>query len=293
MDLAFIQDMRMTEAEGLQKQSLTGTTQAGTGALGRTLDLEAQQTQRAQAADQSNAIQSELRSEGFDPGGVANRASTSGAADLYDAYAVTFTAAAPQEVDHAFAVLVMEVRSPTTPNVPLQTVMFRNLPKLTTEPRKITMEQRGLPQGFAVERVAVHIYSHGRELATNLSQQRVPVTRDEAHQFLVIRYLLEHKNANLPAKPVPDLLPTDVRDFVPASEFGRSIDLQVSRDGRVDHVKLDPALAPGVARYVEELVREARFYPALQKGEPIDGPTTLTLAEFVRYSDTAAIAAIN
>jgi hypothetical protein len=291
MDLAYVQDMKIASAESAQMGAALASAPSSGGGNGPPLGQEQLQAMRAGAAAKMDAVRVEVNSDSFNPGSVSRRVGSSGANDLYDAYTVTFTVSAPGVVENAHAVLILEVLSPTTPNVPLQTVMLRNLPKLTPEPRKVTLEQRGLPEGFAVNSVAVHIFANGRELASNLSTQSLAVTRDEAHQFLVIRYTLDHKNESLAAALIPDLVSSVPAERLPAAELGRRIEVQVNRDGKVERASLDPELASGLATLVGDLVNRACFYPALHKGQAVAAPITLTLADFVQRDVAQGIAA--
>lgn len=217
----------------------------------------------------------------FDTGSTVGATKRPDAAQS-DAYAVSFLAAAPARVENAYAVLVLMVRLPGAPQPPVSHVSFKRLPALGVQPVALSIRCEGLPRGYTIDSHEIHFYLEGRELATTESDNSVVVTQQEAFQYLLIRHLLEHKHADLPPQVVSEFLPPDVRRNLPTAALSRSAEVRVSTAGRALTVKLDGAEPRHANSYLEALLREAFFFPALLNGEPVETETTILVSDLVR-----------
>jgi hypothetical protein len=197
----------------------------------------------------------------------------------FDLLEVTFEASSAELVTDAYAVLLTVMRVPAAPHEPVMSLAFRALPPIGPKPRRIELTHDGLPPGFELDRCEVHLYRDGRELATNLSERRVELTREEAFQYLLLRYTMDHAGRNLPPRPVVELLPQNFAARLPMSQRARAAEVHVRADGRVDKVTLDPVGAGPADAYFEATLRDAYFYPALLEGRPVATDTTVLLAD--------------
>lgn len=197
----------------------------------------------------------------------------------FDQLTVTFEASSPAPLKDAYAVLLTVTRLPSAPQEPVLSLAFRPLPPLGPKPRRIDLAHDGLPPGFALDRCEIHLYRGGRELATNLSERRIELTRDEAFQFLLLRYTMDHAGRDRPPQPVVELLPPDFVAGLPAQQRKRAAEIHVRADGRVETVALEPAGSGPADADLEAALRDVWFYPALLQGQPVATDTTILLGE--------------
>ncbi len=221
-------------------------------------------------ATDSEAGSTDYLGDGSPPGSRASN---------FDQLNVTFEASSPVAVRDAYAVLLTVMRLPAAPKEPVMSLAFRALPPLGPKPRRIELTHDGLPPGFELDRCEVHLYRGGRELATNLSERRVELTRDEAFRYLLLRYTMDHAGRDLPPRPVVELLPRDFAARLPAEQRTRAADVHVRADGRVEKVVLEPAGSGPADAYLEATLRDAYFYPSLLQGRTVATETTVLLAE--------------
>lgn len=217
----------------------------------------------------------------FNSGSTMGRAENRATDETSDAYEVAFTVTAPAPVENVHAVLILMVKSPGPSREAVSHLNFKQLPDLDPEPRRMRLRCEGLPLGYSVESFAVHIYANGRELATSQSDKAVVVTRHEAFQFLMIRYLLEHKSVEAPPRIASEFIPVGVRSRLSSDMLSRSAEVRVSADGTVLDVKLDGTGTQEVDAYLDSVLRECFFFPALRQGVPTETETTVVLSELV------------
>ena len=199
--------------------------------------------------------------------------------DTADTFQVTFEISSPVEIQDGFAVL-MTVMRPAGPNpTPVNLYAFRELPRVGPKPRRVTLSHGRLPLGFTVDDYEIHIYTNERELATNLSRNRLAVSRLEAHQFLVLQRALRNRHRDIPAEVVHALLPADNRVEIPEALATRSAEVEIGADGRVTEVRIPPGGSAEEDARLEALMRSTLFYPTLRAGKPAESTLAFSLAE--------------
>ena len=138
------------------------------------------------------------------------------------------------------------------------------------------LTQGGFPLGFVMDDFKVHLFDRGQELATNVADKRVPLTRDEAFLYLKIDYVSSHKEATLPPTAAMGKLPADLRSRLTSAQFAHTFFVKVSKDGLPGEVFLDEACAQKADdSYLLSVIRDIRFNPALDKGRAVDGVARL------------------
>lgn len=215
----------------------------------------------------------------------AHRSALSGTANdpgLYDAFEVTFRLATERPLPDCHGVLRLLVRDPANPRDPVPVVRFFSLRDPGARARKVTILQTGLPPGFGVDSYSVHIYSAGREVPTTLSSNQVEVTADEAHQFLILRHLQQHAHGQVPVQVIPDFLPAQLSELVPPGQGEQTVDFTIDRNGRVIRVAPTPGSSVTLTLALEAALRNVRFLPAVQNGQPVEGLGTFALVELLR-----------
>ena len=145
---------------------------------------------------------------------------------------VTFEVSAEQPLASPYVVILAqyhELNAP--PGTSRNWIYAKALEPIDSKPRKVRILQGGFPRGFELEKFQVHLYNRGQELATNVADKRVPLTRDEAFQYMLIDYVSSHKGASLPATPAMVKLPADFRTRLAGGQLAQIFFVKVSKDG--------------------------------------------------------------
>lgn len=230
--------------------------------------------QATAAADQVAAVVANPQFGEFMPG-----AGNGGAG--HDGYEVTFRISSSEPRSDAYGVMRLVLQYDAQPTAPRQQLLklFR-LRAVDATRRKVIVRALGLPPGAKVESFEVHVYVDGEELATNTSRNRVEITADEAHQFLVLRHLQRHRGETLPAQ-VADPLRSNVPALV-AEHAAALVTLGIDAAGKVSGVIVGSIAAERLPAEIESAVQGARLLPALVDGQPVASTGTFALSELFR-----------
>jgi len=245
---------------------------------GSPANIVAQVQQQANSA--SASYSSALSAEGSDfnnVGSCSAKLQEELAKKLFDAMDVTFEVASPQPLNSPYVVIVAQYRErDERPGIAHNWIYARTLEPIDSKPRKVRLLQGGLPPGFELLNFKLHLYDRGQELATNVADKRVPLTRDEAFLYLKIDYVSSHKEATLPPTAAMGKLPADLRSRLTSAQFAHTFFVKVSKDGLPGEVFLDEACAQKADdSYLLSVIRDIRFNPALDKGRAVDGVARL------------------
>ncbi len=150
------------------------------------------------------------------------------------------------------------------------------------EERKLSFILSGFTRGPQIQEMSYHLYSGPKEIPTDFSEQRLPLSEAEAFDFLYADFvssLGDHSHSPQLFKPLK-------RDhflaYMTEDELNRAIArLQINLMGFVDKVDLDIP-DPAIQAKVEELLRQAKFFPAAEGGVPIDSSMSAPLAQLIR-----------
>jgi hypothetical protein len=200
---------------------------------------------------------------------------------LFDAMDISFEVSAEKPLNSPYVVVVAQYREPNKPPGALHSWIYaRALEPIDSKPRKVRIVQGGFPQGFELEKFQVHLFEHGEELATNVADKRVPLTRDEAFQYVLIDYVSSHKGASLPATPAMGRLPADLRTRLDSGQLTQRFFVKVSKDGLPVETYVDESCSRKVDDpYLQSVIQDIRFKPALEKGRPIEGIALLRFCD--------------
>jgi hypothetical protein len=131
-----------------------------------------------------------------------------------------------------------------------------------------------------MESYDVHIFAGTRELATNLSKNRLQLGIEEAHQFFLLNHTLENAGADRPPRLISELVPPEFRSLLNGTEPEINVELAIDRHGRVTQVATTGG-APALSPELEAALRRTLFLPALKAGVPVDSSGTFALSEFL------------
>jgi hypothetical protein len=156
------------------------------------------------------------------------------------------------------------------------------LPRLDGSPRTVTVRQGGFPPGYELVRSEVHLYAEGKEIGTNVAERSLRLTREEAHQYLVMEHIAGHKGDTLPPAMALGLTVADLAPSVDAARLQDVIYVKVNAEGVPLGAFHDADLIKPAGPAVERLVAVARFLPALRRGKAVDGVARLTFADLIQ-----------
>jgi len=257
-----------------------GTPLQGAAASAATLDSNS-----AAAAAQAFQAQSQmenLRQSNLTSGGFANLAAEADLAqDLYDAVEARFELSSPVFLEKPYVVVITRFHArDDKPGVARNAVFAKALEGFGLKPTKVEILHGGFPPGFEIEELQIHLYNEGREVPTDIAQKRVPLTREEAFEYLKIDYFRGHKTSTLPAtaavgRPDKQELARLTPNQVKATYF-----VKVNKNGHPGGVFADEECSQPADEAVASLVVAARFYPALTEGKAVDGVARITLTDF-------------
>jgi hypothetical protein len=163
----------------------------------------------------------------------------------------------------------------------VQNLVFAEaLHPIDARPLHVHLVEGGFPFDFQVVDFQVHIYDRGVEVATNISDKRVELTREEAFDYIKFEYIGAHKNDTLPAVAAMGRLPADLPTRLAAGSYSAPYFVKVNSDGLANGAFADRDCTRQVHDdYLQGVVRDLRFKPALEKGKPVDGVAEVKLGQ--------------
>jgi hypothetical protein len=196
--------------------------------------------------------------------------------ESFDAMRVTFEISADQPLNDPFVVILGQIHEKDDkPGTVTNWFYAQRLDPITTETRKISLLKGGFPFGFEPVDFQVHLYNRGREIATDVAPKRVLLTREEAFTYARMEYQGSNKGASLPAKPFMGKLSKEAKTQLSTEQLAQPYYVQVSKDGMPQAAFLDAKCSRPVDQPLTVLISSVRFYPALDKGRPVDGVAEL------------------
>jgi len=200
----------------------------------------------------------------------------------FDAVDVTFDVSTGKSLRSPYVVFIAQYHPKGKPKTVHNWIYAQALKPVANEPTHVHILQGGFPLGFELAKFSVHLYDNGVEVATNVADNRVVLTREEAHLYIVSDYIGRHKGASLPATPAMAKIPADWEAHIGA---GKTYFVKVDKTGHPLGVYEDNACSNKLDdAYVDSVVMAARFLPALAGGKPTDGVAKLMLADLPKYA---------
>jgi len=257
-----------------------GTPLQGAAASAATLDSNS-----AAAAAQAFQAQSQmenLRQSNLTSGGFANLAAEADLAqDLFDAVEARFELSSPVFLEKPYVVVITRFHArDDKPGVARNAVFAKALEGFGLKPTKVEILHGGFPPGFEIEELQIHLYNEGREVPTDAAQKRVPLTREEAFEYLKIDYFRGHKTSTLPATAAVGRPDKQELARLTPNQLKAAYFVKVNKNGRPDGVFADEECTQPADEAVVALFASARFYPALAEGKAIAGVAHAVLTDF-------------
>ncbi|WP_221032640.1 hypothetical protein [Actomonas aquatica] len=147
-----------------------------------------------------------------------------------DVLELTFKLSSPEPIADAYVVVLGAVVMGEQEGI---VTFHQSVGAIGPEPRKIKIRKLGFTPGFDITDVKLHVYSHGRELATNLSERAVPMSRDEAREFLLLSHIADHAIETVTPTPVWNLPPTALLAADRPADFDYPVVVNIDADGSI------------------------------------------------------------
>ena len=251
------------------------------GAADTAAKLDAISAASAATAVQAQGQAETLRQSDMTSGAFAHLAAQSEMAqELFDAVEVRFQVSSPVYLEKPYVVVITRFRArDDKPGAARNAVYAKALDTIGSKPTRIEILHGGFPLGFEIEDLQVHLYNEGKEVPTNFAQNRVALTRDEAFEYLKIEYLGNHKGETLVATPALGLPDKEERLRLTPNLWNPVYYAKVSKDGVPSATFADEACSQPVDDIVGALAQNVRYYPAIEKGKPVEGTARLTWSQ--------------
>jgi hypothetical protein len=203
------------------------------------------------------------------------------ALELFDAMDVTFEVSSDKPLLRPYVVIIARYHEKNATAGKVRSWIFaKELPPVDSRPQKVHLTQGGFPLGFVMDDFKVHLFDRGQELATNVADDRVALTYNDAFTYFLLEYKGAHKGASLPAAPVMGQLPPGWHTRLTADQLSQPYFIKVSKDGLPLGAYADEACSqPVTDPYLQSVVKEIRFTPALDKGKAVEGTTKLRFGD--------------
>lgn len=194
----------------------------------------------------------------------------------FDALELSFEVSSPSPVSNAFAVIFARVK---LDDIETSISFHHEIGDVGPNPRRIRATKLGFPPGYEISETKIHLFSHGEEIATNLSEKRYGLSADQAREFLNIGHVTSHKRESLPAQPVWALAPVELFAAEDAPNFDFLVAVDVDNSGRV--TKWSGGDVP-LPLHVQNVMQRLPFLPALENGTPVASTLTVNPADFFK-----------
>jgi hypothetical protein len=202
---------------------------------------------------------------------------------LFDAIEVSFEINAPALMWDPYLLIVAQYRDPDAPKELKSWIYARALDRVDPRPNKVKFLQGGFPPGFELVSQEVHFYGAGRELATDVSDQRVSLSRSEAHQYIVVNHRNQHKGATVAPAIALGVGRRSLYPHYGSEQVEQIIYVKVDKNGVPQGAFRDEGCSePSEDDYLSGLVAQTCFTPALQEGTAVDGVARLKIVELAR-----------
>jgi hypothetical protein len=198
-----------------------------------------------------------------------------------DAMEVDFDISSEKALHNPYVVTMTKFRARNAKTGMVQNMIYAEaLHPIDRNPLHVHLLEGGFPFDFEVLDFQVHIYDRGIEIATNIADKRVELTRDEAFDYVKYEYIGAHLKETLPAVPAMGKLPADLATQLAVGKYTATYYVRVDKDGFAQEAFFDASCTKRVGDdYLQAVARDIRFKPALDKGRPVEGVAVVKLGQ--------------
>lgn len=188
-----------------------------------------------------------------------------------DSLEVSFAVSSPVVIPKAYVVVLVKYALRDKPAEEQTTFFSKGLPVLGPKPVAISIPQNGFPKGYLFKEAQVHVYNHGREVASNVAEKQLSLSEADAHAYLVIQYLVSHKDDVLAPRPLFKKYPLKLKDRLQDPLYNQVLFVKISKEGFPVGAYSDEACTRKADAELETLLAGWRFLPAVNKGKAVEG----------------------
>ena len=198
-----------------------------------------------------------------------------------DAMDVDFNISASHPLHEPYIVTITKFHARGSPLGHVQNLVYaKALNPIYRQFSHVHFTEGGFPFDFELVDFQVHIYDRGVEVPTNLSPDRVEMTRDEAFEYVKMEYVATHRGSTQPPIPAMGNLPAQLPERLSAGNYGETFYVKVSSDGIAKESFADAGCTKRLEDpFLDSVVRSLRFKPALDQGKPVDGISAVNLSK--------------
>jgi hypothetical protein len=260
---------------------MNGAAMSGGGSGASSAAAAAQAANDVANIQMANAVSAESLSEMNNIGNYVAKMQAELDKKLFDAMEVNFDVSSEQPLTRPYVVIIARYHDKdTNPPKYKNWIFAKALPQVDSKPQKVHLVQGGFPLGFVMDDFKVHLFDRGQELATNVADNRVELTYNDAFKYVLLDYQSAHKGASLPAAPVMGRLPPGWHAQLTSEQLSQPYFVKVSKDGMPLGTYADEAGSrPVTDPNLQSVVSEIRFTPTLDKGKAVEGMTKLRLGD--------------
>jgi hypothetical protein len=197
----------------------------------------------------------------------------------FDAMEIEFSISSPKPLHHPYVVTMTRFHAKgSKPGLVQNLIYAKALDPIYSQISHVHFSEEGFPFNYELIDFQLHIYDGGIEVATNLAEDRVELTRDEAFEYVKSEYIGAHRGATLPAVAVMGNLPADLPTKLNSGKYDKEFYVSVSKEGLAKGAFADAACKEKIEDpYLDSVIGRIRFKPALAEGRPVDGVSALNL----------------
>ncbi len=199
----------------------------------------------------------------------------------FDAMDVNFEVSSEKVLTNPYVVTVTRFHPRAGGAGMVQNLVYsKSLDPIGAHPSHIHLLEGGFPPNFELVDFQLHLYNRGEEVATTVSSKRVPLTGDEAFEYVKMEYVAAHGKQTLAASPVMGQLPADLPSRLAEGRYRDTVYVRVSKDGLAADAFSDASCSRRLDDpYLQSAVKSIRFKPALDNGKPVEGVVPLNLTK--------------
>ena len=202
--------------------------------------------------------------------------------DGADTVNISFKLSSPQPLGPGYVALITEYQIGGKDGAIEHGISVDQFDGLDAEPRRFRMRQTTSSGPWELRNHRIVVFAEGQEVATNLSERRMNVTKDEAHQFIVRRYVLGSRGQTRGPAPVVMVPRPQLETAARQANLPEAIFVKVDKDGAVLSLSTDRFGIAKVPPAGEVFLENIRFLPALDNGTPTEGTVKFAITDILR-----------
>lgn len=199
-----------------------------------------------------------------------------------DTVKISFELSSPEPLGKGYVALITEFKGDGQDGAVQRGISVKEFDRLDTTPKQFALRQAVPSGGVALSSYRIAVFADGQEVATNLSERRVAVTKDEAHQFFLMQYLLTNKGQTRGPSMIPLLPKPQLKAAAQGVDLPKEVFVKVDKNGTLLSLSTDKSGGSPVTPEARAFLDNVRFLPALNDGTPIEGSARIAMADVLR-----------